>query len=136
MNIVFADTGFWVAQLLPDDALHPIAREWSRMYAKKCTIVTSDFVLTEFLNFMTRFGMYSRNQAVAACQNLYTAEDIEIVPAHRTLIMDAMEIYRDFSDKRWSFTDCSSFVIMRERKITDALSHDHHFEQAGYKTLL
>ncbi len=136
MNIVFADTGFWVAQLLPDDALHPIAREWSRTYAKKSTIVTSDLVLTEFLNFVSRFGTYSREQAVMACQNLYDAEEIMIVPAHRALIREAMEMYRDFSDKRWSFTDCSSFIIMRERKITDALTHDHHFVQAGFKRLL
>jgi uncharacterized protein len=136
VNELFADTGFWVAQLLPDNALHPMAREWARKHAKSSKIITSDFVLTEFLNYVSKFGTFTHNQAIQTCQHLYAAEEIVIITAHRTLLMDAMDLYRDFSDKQWSLTDCSSFVIMRERNITDALTHDHHFEQAGFKTLL
>jgi hypothetical protein len=36
-------------------------------------------------------------------------------------------------DKEWSLTDCISFVAMNERNITDALTSDHHFEQAGFE---
>jgi hypothetical protein len=39
-------------------------------------------------------------------------------------------------DKEWGLTDCISFVVMKERKLTDALTTDHHFEQAGFKSLL
>jgi uncharacterized protein len=39
-------------------------------------------------------------------------------------------------DKEWSLTDCISFVVMKERGLTEALTADHHFEQAGFKALL
>ena len=39
-------------------------------------------------------------------------------------------------DKDWSLTDCISFVVMQEHGITDALTADHHFEQAGFVALL
>ena len=39
-------------------------------------------------------------------------------------------------DKRWSFTDCISFAVMKQMKIADALTGDHHFEQAGFRALL
>jgi len=49
---------------------------------------------------------------------------------------DALALYEQSSDKEWSLTDCSSFLIMRELKITEALAHDKHFEQAGFDALL
>jgi len=39
-------------------------------------------------------------------------------------------------DKEWGLTDCISFVVMKDRKLTDVLTTDHHFEQAGFKSLL
>lgn len=47
-----------------------------------------------------------------------------------------IELYRARKDKNWSLTDCISFTVMNERGITDALTGDHHFEQAGFRTLL
>jgi len=52
------------------------------------------------------------------------------------LFRRALALYRDRSDKDWSLTDCASFVIMTERRITEALTHDRHFEQNGYRALL
>ena len=45
-------------------------------------------------------------------------------------------LYADRLDQRWSVTDCSSFLIMEERGITDALAYDRDFEQAGFRALL
>ncbi len=39
-------------------------------------------------------------------------------------------------DKDWSLTDCISFAVMQERSLTEALTSDHHFEQAGFTALL
>jgi hypothetical protein len=46
-----------------------------------------------------------------------------------------IQLYNSRLDKDWSLTDCISFVVMRERGITEALTGDHHFEQAGFTTL-
>jgi hypothetical protein len=47
-----------------------------------------------------------------------------------------LELYHQHADKEWTLTDCTSFVVMREREITKALTADHHFEQAGFVALL
>jgi predicted nucleic acid-binding protein len=52
------------------------------------------------------------------------------------LLDQALELYHERDDKQWTLTDCTSFIIMRERSITEALTGDHHFEQAGFTALL
>src|SRR5947199_324028 len=49
---------------------------------------------------------------------------------------DGIQLYSQRPDKEWSLTDCVSFVAMQRREITDALTKDHHFEQAGFVALL
>jgi hypothetical protein len=58
------------------------------------------------------------------------------VPASRELFDSGWALYQDRPDKDWSLTDCISFVAMRERGIIEALTGDHHFEQAGFRALL
>jgi len=52
------------------------------------------------------------------------------------LFTKAVKFYSERMDKEWSLTDCISFVVMKERKLTTALTTDHHFEQAGFRALL
>lgn len=61
---------------------------------------------------------------------------VRIVPAGRSLMSRGWELYSQRLDKEWSLTDCISFVIMEDRGIKDALTGDHHFEQAGFRALL
>ena len=56
-------------------------------------------------------------------------------PAKSVVIADAFYLHQH-ADKKWTLTNCASFVIMRERKVTDALTGDRHFEQAGFAALL
>ncbi len=60
----------------------------------------------------------------------------EVVAASRDLLDRALGLYHQHADKEWTLTDCTSFVVMREREITTALTADHHFEQAGFVSLL
>ena len=50
--------------------------------------------------------------------------------------MNGMELYASRPDKSWSLTDCISFCVMRELGITDVLTTDRHFSQAGFHVLL
>ncbi len=61
---------------------------------------------------------------------------IEIIPAERWLLVRGIDLYARRPDKAWSLTDCISFVVMGERGLAEALTGDHHFEQAGYRALL
>jgi predicted nucleic acid-binding protein len=52
------------------------------------------------------------------------------------LFAAGVELYGTRPDKEWSLTDCISFVVMKREGLTDALTGDRHFEQAGFKVLL
>jgi hypothetical protein len=58
------------------------------------------------------------------------------VPASSGLFAQALDLYHQHRDKEWTLTDCTSFLVMRERDITGVLTGDHHFEQAGFTALL
>ena len=68
--------------------------------------------------------------------HLRSHPNVRIVPASRELLDRGFELFSRCADKDWSLTDCTSFVVMREEGLTDALTTDHHFEQAGFKALL
>jgi len=97
-------------------------------------IVTTRAVLLElgdaFADTATR--------AIAA-EFLQALEDdagVTIVSLDEQLYAGGLALYRDRPDKSWSLTDCISFVVMRNRGLTDALTGDRHFEQAGFTILL
>jgi predicted nucleic acid-binding protein len=132
MKVLFADTSFYVAIFNPQDALH--ARAKALAAAHQGGVITTEFVLVEVGNFFCRGN--GRAVFKTMIENLRAAEDIEICPASAKLFDDGLVLFDSRPDKEWSLTDCVSFVVMRQRAITEALSADHHFEQAGFTALL
>jgi predicted nucleic acid-binding protein len=97
-------------------------------------VVTTEFVLLEVGNFFCRGNGRAIFQTMI--ENLRIAEDIEIVPACADLFTKGFALFTSRPDKEWSLTDCISFVVMQERGLIEALTADHHFEQAGFVALL
>lgn len=135
MKIVFADTSYFVALLNPRDAHHSFAIERASSLGT-FRLVTSEMVLTELLTFFAREGQVFRARAVELCDRLGEDPNVEIEPQTRDLFRRALERYRAMKDKNWSVTDCASFHLMEREGIRDALTNDHHFEQAGFRALL
>lgn len=133
MNVVFADTGYWVAVLNPRDDWNSLAIERSRALGK-FRIVTSEMVLDELLAGLSKIAV--RPMATRGVEAIRADPNIEVVPQTSLQFGEAFGMYRKVPDKEWSLTDCASFGLMKERGITDALAHDHHFEQAGFVALL
>lgn len=77
-----------------------------------------------------------RHAAIVLLASLENDPNVEIVPLSETLYTQAFEMYRQRRDKEWGLTDCLSFVVMQEQGITDALTADIHFQQAGFRILL
>src|SRR5262245_38611219 len=65
-----------------------------------------------------------------------TASGYEIVPASAALFAKGLHLHEQRPDKEWSLTDCIWFVVLSDRGISRALTHDHHYEQAGFEALL
>jgi len=135
MQRVFADTSYWIALFNPRDELHQTAAATSRTY-RHSRVVTSEMVLTEFLNSFSDHGQRLRRAAARAVEDLREASQVAIVPQTPQLFEKALRKYGEITDKSWSLTDCASFIIMEEEKLTAALTHDRPFAQAGFQTLL
>jgi uncharacterized protein len=67
---------------------------------------------------------------------LKTSPYVEIIHIDASLDAEAWQLLSQRQDKDWSLVDCSSFAVMRQRRILEALTTDHHFEQAGFVCLL
>lgn len=135
MRSVFADTGYWIALLNSRDELHDLARRVSGSL-ESVRLVTSEAILVEWLNDFARRGAELRGVAVAVVSRLRAGEAVDVIPLTSTDFDEALRLYSDRTDKAWSHTDCSSFCIMRRLGIDEALTHDRHYEQAGFRALL
>jgi len=132
MNSVFADTFYFLAFLNPNDPAHQTAVEFSRK--SRTRLITTAWVLGELADGLSRSVL--RRSYRSFLQVVEASPNNEIVWWDPALFRRAVVLYDARPDKHWSLTDCISFAVMQERNITDALTADHHFEQAGFVALL
>ncbi|MEA5468530.1 type II toxin-antitoxin system VapC family toxin [Spirulina sp. 06S082] len=135
MKTVFADTGYWLALVNPDDDLHQKAREVTENLSP-FKVITSQMVFVECLNAFSTKGSWFKQSIIQLIQRSRNNPDIIIYPQTQELFTSAFDLYQNRLDKQWSLTDCSSFSIMQQQKIVEALAHDRHFAQAGFIPLL
>jgi predicted nucleic acid-binding protein len=129
---LFVDTVYWLALVNRNDHLHGAAVEWSAKIEEP--LITTDAVLTEVADALCRAER--RRWAVDAIHAIRADRSITSVPGSARLFADGFKLYAERRDKDWSLTDCISFVVMKDRKIAEALTADVHFVQAGFRALL
>jgi uncharacterized protein len=129
---VFADTFHFLALLNSTDATHARAIEASCVAGRE--FVTTEFVLLELADALAR--PHDRAEFFAVRDAIINDASFHIVPASTELLARGIQFYRERPDKDWSLTDCISFVVMTEKGLSEALTGDRHFEQAGFKPLL
>ena len=135
MATYFADTSFWIALSSRRDQYHSQAIAWhSAVMRTSSRIVTAEAVLWEWLNALADTA--TRATAAEGYRRTHADKRIEVVPFDPELNAAAVALYRSRGDKDWSLTDCLSFAVMERRQLTEALTTDHHFEQAGMKALM
>ena len=132
MKAVFANTSFFLASLNPDDELHKPAIALSREIS--APRLTTGFVLLEVANAMRRGTQ--RVQFAEFYTRLKEHPRARIIPVSQKLFERGYELFTSRKDKDWSLTDCISFVVMEQRGLSEALTGDHHFRQAGFVALL
>jgi len=132
MNAVFADSFYFLARLNPRDQAHQEAVRLGTEDSRP--LVTTDWVLTEVGDAMS--APTNRPAFLRLLDLLRSSREVEIVPATRELLDRGVVLFSERPDKEWSLTDCISFVVMRERQLSEAFTGDQHFEQAGFRALL
>ena len=133
MRRVFADAWFYIALLDPRDAGHPKTLKICQD-ASITGFVTTHWVLMEVANMLS--GTKGRAPCAAFIRELTRASEISVIPASEALFARGLSLFEERQDKAWSLTDCISFIVMSDEGVSEALTGDHHFEQAGFTALL
>ena len=125
---IFVDTSFVIALINEKDQYHYQAESLSRRF-ESSQLITTDAVLLEIGNALVK-GF--RKEAVAVIKVLRSSKNVEVLEIDSTLFEKGLETYEKYEDKVWGLVDCISFVVMWQSGITEVLTFDRDFEQAGF----
>ena len=135
MNEVFLDTSFAIALSSITDQNHERAvRLANQIETNKTRLVTTQAILLEIGNSLSK--QKYRAAAIQLLESLETDPNVEVVLLTNSLYRLAFNLFKQREDKEWGLIDCISFIVMQDRGISDALTADTHFQQAGFRALL
>lgn len=132
MTATFADSFYWIALLNPSDQHHAAAVEATKILSGP--LVTTAWVLVEVADALSEPALRPRIHQFL--QRTGSDPNIRVIVADAGWYGRGVDLYGRRADKSWSLTDCISFKVMNEFGLTDALTGDRHFEQAGFRALL
>ena len=101
-----------------------------------CRLFTTDAVLTEFLNALADKGPLIRAAAIKMVEAIMKNSQVTVISQNRRTFSRSLAFYKARPDKGYSLTDCGSMLLMRERRLSEGLTTDRHFEQEGFIALL
>lgn len=125
--MIFADTGALFAYVVPDDEHHQQARAWIRQ--NRIPLLTTDYVVDETLTLLRARGQFAR--AVQLGELLFGGTLANLHYLTPEDVMAGWQVFRTYSDKEWSFTDCTSKVVIERLGLSQAFAFDQHFRQFG-----
>ena len=137
MSDLFVDTSGWANLIDVSQPFHSLSvKTYQNMRSQKHKIITTSYIITELIALLSSPLRIPRPKAIAFIQSLKTSPYIEVIHISKEIDTKAWELLVQRQDKEWSLVDCSSFIVMQKCKITESLTSDHHFEQAGFICLL
>lgn len=125
--MIFVDTGAWFAAAVPTDADHAAASRW--LAGNTEPLLTTNYIVDETLTLLRARG--ERRRALVLGERFFDERLVEVYTLDESDIALAWEVFRDFDDKEWSFTDCTSKVVIERLGIRQAFAFDRHFKQFG-----
>jgi predicted nucleic acid-binding protein len=132
---VFVDTGGFLALWDTSDEHHSIALLVQKdLERKRRPFLTTDYIVDETATLL--LNRHSHSAAADFLDTIRRTDALRLEWVDQERFFAAAAWFQRHADKEWSFTDCVSFVVMRELKIRDAFTTDHHYSQAGFTALL
>ncbi len=133
---LFVDTSGWADPLLRNT---PDYQRMADLYATVLTserpLVTTNYVLSELAALLTTRARAPRADILAYVKDIRTDPHVHVVHVDPNLDEEAWDLLDRMLDKDWSLVDAASFIVMRRLGITEVLTTDHHFSQAGFVRL-
>jgi len=134
MTSLFLDANYLIALEVSDDQHHDDAwQHWTKLLESSPFLVTTSYVLDEVVTFLNSRRQHSK--AVRVGNNLLAASPIQLIHVDEGLFYEGWQFFEQHADKTFSLTDCISFVVMKRLEMTEALTFDKHFDQAGFVKL-
>jgi uncharacterized protein len=134
MRTIFADTFYWAALLNPRDEWHQSVIDFNQTL-DAVVFVTTEEVLTEFLNFFSAYDFRMRQGAFQRVRDILNSDSVQILRQSHDTFLTGIELYGQRSDKEYSLTDCISMRTMQQQGLIEVLTHDKHFSQEGFTIL-
>ena len=135
MNKFFLDSAYAIALSAVTDQYHNKAEILARQIETDAIqMITTRAVILEIGNALA--SIRYRAAAIELLDSLEEDPNVKIIALSEELYNRAMKLFRQRPDKEWGLTDCVSFVVMQDYEITEALTADEHFKQAGFRALL
>ena len=129
---IFADTAAWYALYDQRVEQYQAAKAlFDGLVNRRVTFFVTDYVIDEALTLIK--GRLGHATAVACGEWLMRSPIVKVIRIEPGQWDEAWETFRRYADKGFSFTDCTSFVVMRQHHLVDAFTFDHHFEQMGFR---
>ncbi len=132
MKPAFADTSYYLALVNSRDPRHQRAADLAERLLGR-TFVT-EYVLVELGSALSRGS--DRLVFLELLERVRSDSATTFIAANEPLFRHGAALFAARPDKEWSLVDCISFVVMNQRRLTDALTSDHHFIQSGFRALL
>ncbi|WP_416666589.1 type II toxin-antitoxin system VapC family toxin [Egbenema bharatensis] len=137
MSRLFIDTSGWASLFIPTESFHiQAAHHFAQAQKQYQSLITTNYIVTELVALLSIRQCAPRNTLFQYIDSIRTASIVEVIHIDAATDTTAWELCKSRPDKVWSLVDCTSFVIMQRSGIQNALTTDHHFEQAGYVRLL
>ena len=134
---IFVDTSGWGNLVDKSQPYHKLMVQLYReAKQQERQLITSNYVITEVVALLTSPLRLPRPKIIGFVNGIKQSNYVDIIQIDKEKDDSAWLLLANREDKEWSLVDCSSFIIMKERGIKDALTNDVHFEQAGFIRLL
>ena len=134
-NTIFVDTSGFYALLIKQDDKHEEAKATlMRASQEKHQFITTDYILDETITLLHSRG--HGHLLASFLETIFSSRACTVVWVEQERFLKTRSFFLRHSDHNWSFTDCVSFVVMKELKLTSALTKDKHFQEAGFISLL
>jgi predicted nucleic acid-binding protein len=133
--LIFVDTSAWYAVEVEDDVNHEASCKFLSKIAsgKHGIAITTDYVLDETLTLLrSRRDLAS---ASAFIDKIRKSKSVRVFWIDEGLFEKALDIFQKSDRKSWSFTDCTSFALMRDLSVSEAFTFDTHFKEATFQAL-
>ncbi len=128
----FIDTSYLVAIKLKRDQHHQVAlQHWEQIVKSSLRLVTTSYIFDEVVTFLNSRGYHK--DAVDIGWYLLQSSKVQLIHVDEALFFDGWAYFENHHDKRYSLTDCISFIVMKQLHIVTAFAFNGDFIQAGFE---